>query len=85
MNNKPVFYDTDCLSSFLVVDRIENNVAICENRETGKIQEIPLEKLPKGICDGTVLTEKNGKYEVNLEKQEKIENRIEEKMKDIWQ
>ena len=23
MNNKPVFYDTDCLSSFLVVDRID--------------------------------------------------------------
>ena len=23
MNNKPVFYDTDCLSSFLVVGRID--------------------------------------------------------------
>lgn len=67
-----------------VVDRIENNVAVCENRDTGKMVEIPVEKLPQEIKDGTVITEKNGHYEIDKAKQEEIENRIEEKMNDIW-
>ena len=46
--------------------------------------EIPVEKLPQEIKDGTVITEKNGHYEINKEKQKEIENRIEEKMKDVW-
>ena len=55
-----------------VVDRIENNVAVCENRDTGKMVEIPVEKLPQEIKDGTVITEKNGHYEINKEKQKEI-------------
>ena len=67
-----------------VVDRIENNVAVCENRDTGKMVEIPVDKLPQEIKDGTVITEKNGHYEIDKAKKEEIENRIKGKMNDIW-
>ena len=67
-----------------VVDRIENNVAVCENRDTRKMVDIPVEKSPQEMKDGTVITEKNGHYEIDKAKQKEIENRIEEKMNDIW-
>lgn len=47
--------------NILVVDRIENKIAVCENRNTGKTLEISLEELPKNIHDGTVLIEKKRK------------------------
>lgn len=70
--------------NIFVVDRIENKVAVCENRNTGKTLEISLEELPKNIHDGTVLIEKNGKYEISREKQNEIENIINEKVKNIF-
>lgn len=68
----------------LVVDRIENNIAICENRNNGKIIEIDVSKLPKEIKEGTVLKYQNGIYNIDLEEQKKIEERIKEKMENIW-
>lgn len=66
----------------LVVDRIEGNIAVCENRDTGKMQDILIENLPKGVKEGTILKYKNGKYEID--KSNEIEDRIEKKMKDVW-
>lgn len=68
----------------LVIDRIENNIAVCENRETREIIEIDVSKLPKEIKDGTVLKYEKGKYSIDLEEQKKIEDRIKEKMRNIW-
>ena len=65
-----------------VVDRIEANVAVCENRKTKKMQNISLAELPKNIQEGSILKWKNGKYE--LEPSKEIEKRIEQKMKDVW-
>ncbi len=70
--------------NILVVDRIENGVAVCEDRNTGKMVEIPKEELPQSIHDGTVLIERNGKYEISKEKQDEIENRINEKAKNVF-
>lgn len=67
-----------------VVDRFEGDFAICENRENKEKREIRIEKLPENIKEGSVLRFKDGKYYLDLNEQEKIEKRIEEKMRDIW-
>lgn len=70
--------------SIWVVDRFEENFAICENRRTKEKREIEIEKLPKSIKEGSVLKFKDNKYELDLEEEKNIEKRIEEKMKNIW-
>ena len=66
----------------LVIDRIEGDIAVCENRNTGKMQNILVENLPNGIKEGTILKYADGKYEID--KSNEIKDRIEKKMKDVW-
>ena len=68
----------------LVIDRFEGNITICEDRKTGKMKEISREKLGQGMQEGSVIKEENGKYVQANEKQEEIENRIKDKMNQIW-
>ena len=68
----------------LVVDRLEGNIAICEDRKTGKIKQIERSELPENIKEGSVLTFENGKYQLDNKKQEEISKRIEEKMNNLW-
>lgn len=70
------------MEEILVVDRIEENIAVCENRKTKKMQNINLEELPEGIKEGSILKWRDGKYEIDTSGE--IENRIEQKMKDVW-
>ncbi|MCI9246047.1 MAG: DUF3006 domain-containing protein [Clostridia bacterium] len=70
------------MEEVLVVDRIEGDIAVCENRKTKEIQNIPITNLPKDIEEGSILKWKDGKYEIDTSKE--IENRIEQKMKDVW-
>ena len=67
-----------------VIDRFEGDFAICENRETKDKRKIKIENLPENIKEGSVLKFQNGKYSLDLDEQEKIEKRIEEKMRNIW-
>ena len=73
------------MSKILVVDRIENNIAVCENRKSKKMIEIELSKLPQNVKEGTVLKYKRGKFSIDSEKQKEIEERIQEKMNSIWE
>ena len=70
------------MEEVLVVDRIEGDIAVCENRKTKKMQNINIADLPRDIEEGSVLKWQNGKYEMDTSKE--IENRIEQKMKDVW-
>lgn len=72
----------DKMEEVLVVDRIEGNIAVCENRKTKKMQNINIADLPEEIEEGTILKWQNGKYEIDTSRQ--IEDRIEQKMKDVW-
>ncbi len=67
-----------------VIDRFEGNIAVCEERKTGKKKEILKEELPEGVKEGSILKEENGKY-VKIEKeQEEVESRIKDKMNKLW-
>ena len=70
------------MEEVLVVDRIEGDTAVCENRKTGKMQNIHRAELPEDIQEGNILKWQNGKYEIDTSME--IENRIEQKMKDVW-
>lgn len=44
------------------IDRIENNIAICEQLETKQKIELPLTTLPTGIAEGTIIKYQEGIY-----------------------
>lgn len=69
----------------LVVDRFEGNIAVCENRETGEMININKSELPEEVQEGDVLKIVNNKYEIDAEKQQEIEERIQNKVKDLFE
>lgn len=66
------------------IDRFEEDFAVCEDRTTKEIVNVKKSELPDDAREGSVLTYKDGKFEVNHEKQEEIEKRIREKMNNLW-
>lgn len=68
-----------------VVDRIEENIATLENRDTGEVFNIDLSEVPFIINEGDVII-----YENNIWKQDEvtekiINDRIKKKMDDLWE
>lgn len=53
------------------VDRIENNMAVLENIETGEIMEVKLKKLPKGVLEKDIVDFVDGKYCLNQQAKDK--------------
>lgn len=68
----------------LVIDRFEENIAVCEDRKTGSIKEILKDDLPEGMLEGSLIKKENGKYVELKEEQKEIEKRIEDKMNKLW-
>lgn len=68
----------------LVVDRFEGNLAICENRENKEMLNVEISKLPDGVKEGDVLRFKNNKYELDEVERSNIENRINDKVKNLF-
>lgn len=69
----------------LVVDRIEDEIAVCENRANGVMINIQLSRLPEGVREGSVIKYFDGKYRIDSEEQRNIEDRIKEKMDSLWE
>ena len=57
----------------LVIDRFEENTAICEDRKIGRIIEIPRENIEENVKEGDVIKKVEGIYKKDIEKQEEIE------------
>lgn len=66
------------------IDRFENDIAICEDRDTKEMVNIQKKELPEGIKEGSILTYRDGKYSINIEKEKKVSDRIKEKMDKLW-
>ena len=69
----------------LVVDRIEGEIAVCENRSNGVMINIQLEKLPDDTKEGSVIKYFDGKFRLDSDEQKNIEDRIKEKMDSLWE
>lgn len=63
-----------------IVDRIEEDNVVCENRNTGKIIKIKIQELPKGIQEGKVIKYLDGKYYFD----EILEKDINKKITELW-
>lgn len=67
------------------IDRFEENMAVLEDRKTGKIKNIEKAKIPEDTKEGDIIKCINGKYFLDKEETEKVENKIEEKYKNLWE
>ena len=68
----------------IVIDRFENNIAVCEDIKTGKIIEIPRKSIEKDAKEGDIIKNIEGIYIKDIKKQEEVESRIKEKMDKLW-
>lgn len=68
----------------LVIDRFEGDFAVCEDRESGKMHNIEISKLPQNVKEGDVIKLKNNQYSIDEEKNKEIEERINNKRKNLF-
>ncbi len=66
------------------IDRFEDNIAVLENRESGKTVQVERNKLPDNIKEGDILKKINGKYILDEQKTIEETNRIKDKMNNLW-
>lgn len=67
------------------IDRFEENMAVIEDRKTGKMKNISKAKLPIQSKEGDIIKCINGKYFLDIEETEKIEKDIQEKYNNLWE
>lgn len=62
---------------FFIIDRFENDFAVCETEEM-KMTNIPLSELPHGCNEGTKLLYDHNKYTIvdNSSDRERIKNKL---------
>lgn len=68
----------------LIVDRIEENVAVCE-KEDRSFVDIELHLLPTEIKEGDVIVFKHGKWTFDRDATTERRKEISELMKDMWE
>lgn len=66
-----------------IIDRIENNIVICENQETKKMENFKIEQFPKEIKDGDIVILENEKFKIDKEETKTKKQEIEELMKKL--
>jgi len=50
----------------------------------GEISNIEISELPENVKEGDILRYKDNKYEIDIEKRKEIEDRINEKLKNLF-
>lgn len=61
---------------YFSIDRFEDNFAVCENRQTGELINIPISELPENAKEGSILILKNGKYLLDIESTKKEQKEV---------
>lgn len=83
---------TDELNTFLentlegatfTVDKIEGEIATCENRQTRKMINLSLSLLPKNIHESDIIKFINGKFILDAEETMSSKKRINEKFNNL--
>ena len=69
---------------YFVIDRIEEDIVVCENLETKEILNIEKNKLPEDIRQGLVIKLEDDIYIIDTEKTEERRQIIHEKIKNLW-
>ncbi len=66
------------------VDRIEEKYAICEEKESKELVKIEIEKLPKGVKEGSLIKKIANIYLLDKGKEKTKEDSIKQKMDKLW-
>lgn len=69
---------------YFTVDRFEENYVVLENRDTKEMINVKRNDLPKEIKEGSILKCINQKYSIDEKMDKETENRIKNKMNDLW-
>lgn len=67
------------------IDRFEENMAVIEDINTGKIKNISEELVPSEAKEGDIIKCINGKYFLDIEETKKVEKKIKEKYNNLWE
>ena len=68
-----------------VIDRIEDNIVVCENLEPKEMIELDKSLLPEKIKDGNILIFENNEYKLDLNEEELRRQRIRERFNRLKQ
>ena len=66
-----------------IIDRIENNMVICENQETKKMEIFDNSMFPEQIKDGDVVIRENDTFRIDEEETENRKEYIENLMRKL--
>lgn len=72
------------MESRFTIDRFEGDVVVLENRDTGEMLNVNKKDIPQDAKEGTILKLNKDKYEIDMEEQKIVEDRIKNKMKNLW-
>ena len=67
-----------------IIDRLEEGLAICET-ELRKRISVPVSHLPKGIKEGDVLREEEGRFFLDSEETDKRRREMKKKLMDLFE
>ncbi len=67
-----------------IIDRFEENFAVCQNTVSEKIENIESNLIPKEAREGDVIVFTDGKYFLDSEKTKERKKIIEEKFNSLW-
>jgi len=66
-----------------IIDRMEGDFAVCE-KEDSTFEHIPLQKLPKGAREGSMLVCENGAWALDLQAEQERRARLFAKQEDLF-
>lgn len=66
--------------TLFTLDRYEGNYAVCENRSTGKMVDIPREKISPMAKDGDILRLRNASLEIDAEETKRVKKIMRDKL-----
>ena len=67
-----------------IIDRLDEGLAICET-ELRKRISVPVSHLPKGIKEGDVLREEEGRFSLDSEETDKRRREMKKKLMDLFE
>ena len=67
-----------------IIDRLEEGLAICET-ELRKRISVPVSHLPKGIKEGDVLREEEGRFSLDSEETDKRRREMKKTLMDLFE
>lgn len=71
-------------NGLFVIDRIEKDQVVCENRNTQEMITLSKNDFTWNIKEGDVFEKRGDRLIQNKQEQQEIADRIEEKMKRLW-